>query len=186
MEAGDQTQQTVRLLSEQLRRFVDDRTLQENRRIIELLKSIEKRALDVRSDQPSGNFMEVDSAVAEVELPFERPLYMPKQKLRIREKAVLSDESDVDPFALFSQDMVDKVALRKHIRQALNADSHVTLRELVVARPLEHGLAELLAYMELTSSFRSVIDETIEDDIFWTTARGTTSKTTMARVIFSR
>ena len=188
MEAGDQTQQTVRLLSEQLRRFLDDRTLQENRRIVELLRSIEKRTIAIKSNLPDGDFMEVESAVAQIELPFERPLYSPKPKVRIREKAVVADEGEVDAIALFSQELVDKKELRKHVLRTLNSQPHVTLKELVLARPLEHGLEELLAYMESTSStaFRSTVDEGVQDEIFWVTARGTTSKTTMSRVIFSR
>jgi hypothetical protein len=190
MEAGDQTQQTVRLLSEQLRRFLDDRTLQENRRIVELLRSIEKRSIEIKANLPSGDFMEVESAVAQIELPFERPLYSPKEKVRIREKAIVADEGEVDAMALFDQELVDRKELKRHVHRMLTETSHVTLKELVLARPLEYGLAELLAYMELTntnsSAFRSMVDESVQDEIFWVTARGTTKKTTMSRVIFSR
>ncbi|WP_164139766.1 DUF3375 family protein, partial [Stenotrophomonas maltophilia] len=41
LEAGEHTQRTVAQLSQQLRRFLDDRAFQENRRILELLRSIE-------------------------------------------------------------------------------------------------------------------------------------------------
>ena len=43
IDASERTQRTVRLLSEQLRRFLDDQVWLENRRVFELLRSIETR-----------------------------------------------------------------------------------------------------------------------------------------------
>ena len=47
LEAGEHTQRTVAQLSQQLRRFLDDRAFLENRRILELLHGIESKALGV-------------------------------------------------------------------------------------------------------------------------------------------
>jgi Protein of unknown function (DUF3375) len=54
LEAGEHTQRTVALLSSQLRRFLDDTAWHEDRRIIELLHSIEANALALRDD-PAHN-----------------------------------------------------------------------------------------------------------------------------------
>ena len=48
IDASERTQATVRLLSEQLRRFLDDQVWLENRRVFDLLRSIEAKALRVR------------------------------------------------------------------------------------------------------------------------------------------
>src|SRR4029078_3356719 len=45
LEAGEHTQRTVAQLSQQLRRFLDDRAFLENRRILDLLHGIESKAL---------------------------------------------------------------------------------------------------------------------------------------------
>ena len=46
--------------------------------------------------------------------------------------------------------------------------TQVTLRELCETRPLEHGLAELVAYLQLAGdSFKSVIDEGVSELIVW-------------------
>ncbi len=77
-------------------------------------------------------------------------------------------EVDVDAAALFSQVVVDKAALARHIRRALQGAAQITLRELCERRPLEQGLAELVAYLELAGErFKSMIDETAEDSIAW-------------------
>lgn len=53
LEAGEHTQRTGALLSAQLRRFLDDAAWWENRRIMEILRSVEQRALALR-DGPSS------------------------------------------------------------------------------------------------------------------------------------
>ena len=50
LEAGEHTQRTVAQLSQQLRRFLDDRAFLENRRILDLLHGIETRALALRDE----------------------------------------------------------------------------------------------------------------------------------------
>ena len=56
LEAGEYTQRTVAKLSRQLRRFLDDQAWLENRRIMDILYSIENHALAVREAFPSGQF----------------------------------------------------------------------------------------------------------------------------------
>lgn len=61
----------------QLRRFLDDQAWLENRRIMDLLRGIEAKALAVREVQPAGEFMELDEASPSIDLPLERPLHSP-------------------------------------------------------------------------------------------------------------
>ena len=52
---------TVRQLSEQLRRFLDDQVWFENRRVIDILRSIEARALQLRETRNIQVTMELDA-----------------------------------------------------------------------------------------------------------------------------
>ncbi len=52
LEAGEHAQRTVAQLSLQLRRFLDDRAFVENRRILELLRGIENKALALAGALP--------------------------------------------------------------------------------------------------------------------------------------
>src|SRR5262249_35220236 len=52
LDACERTQATVRLLSDQLRRFLDDQAWVENRRVMELVRGIEARALALRDVRP--------------------------------------------------------------------------------------------------------------------------------------
>jgi flagellar motility protein MotE (MotC chaperone) len=191
LEAGEHTQRTVAQLSQQLRRFLDDRAWLENRRIIDILRGIESKALGVRATPPKDEFISIDSIRVDIELPMERPLYTPARKPHIADMVLDADEVDVDAAVLFSQVVVDKTELSRHIRRALQRTAQVTLRELCERRPLQHGLAELVAYLELANEgFKSTMDESAEDIIGWWSAdpdgRKKSKQARLPRVIFVR
>ncbi|MGH8807467.1 MAG: DUF3375 domain-containing protein [Noviherbaspirillum sp.] len=168
LEASEHTQRTVAQLSQQLRRFLDDQAWLENRRIMDILHGIEAKALALRDAQPAGDVMHVADTAAGIELPMERPLYTPPMKPRIADIALEAGDVQVDAAALFSQVVIDKAALSRHVRQALQQRSQISLSELCDARPLQEGLAELVAYLQLADdSFKAVVDEETSDLIVW-------------------
>ncbi len=191
LEAGEHTQRTVAQLSQQLRRFLDDQVWLENRRIMDILHGIEAKALAVRDEPPGGEMMQLSEAGADIELPMERPLYTPAQKPVIQDIELESGDVDLDAAVLYSQVVVDRMRLAGHIRQALQDRAQVTLRELIESHPLQQGLAELVAYLQLGSdAFKTVVDEGMQDVIVWQTARDeegpTARRARLQRVIFVR
>ena len=187
LEAGEHAQRTVALLSQQLRRFLDDQAYLENRRIMDILRGIEAGALAVRSAQPAGEFMTIADTAPAVELPMERPLHAPAIKLALDSAALVAGDEDLDAGALFAQFVVDKAALARHVRQSLQQRSQITLAELLALRPIEQGLAELVAYLSLAGEQGSaVIDESVEDRVSWQARDGRTKTARLPRVIFAR
>jgi hypothetical protein len=187
MEAGERTQRTVALLSKQLRRFLDDQVWLENRRIMEIIRSIEAKALALRDRMPEGKIMELAPAAADIELSMERPLFSPPLRLRIDDRTVAVADEAIAADALFQQWVVDKAALRVHIREALAEHDQIRLSELVAAYPLEQGLTELVAYLSLAAEDRNALfsDEEI-DRLTWTDRSGTIRDAETPRVIFSK
>jgi hypothetical protein len=168
LEAGEHTQRTVAQLSQQLRRFLDDQAWLENRRIMDILRGIESKALGVRTTPPGGELTTIDAIGADIVLPLERPLYTPALKSNIADRMLEAGEADMDAAALFSQVVVDKTELSRHIRRALQGSSQITLSKLCEQWPLRHGLAELVAYLELScEDFKCTIDEEATDSIVW-------------------
>lgn len=169
LKAGEHTQRTVARLSAQLRRFLDDQVWLENRRIMDILHGVEARALELRESPPRGDaFMHVASPVADVRLPMERRLHRPTVKPLIADVELDVGDEDVDASALFTQVLIDKPRLARHVRNALQSRSQVTLRELCELQPLQHGLAELVGYLELAGeTFRTTVDETVSEPVFW-------------------
>jgi len=184
LEAGEHTQRTVALLSTQLRRFLDDTAWLEDRRIVELLRSIEHSALAVRDDAPVGTVHSIDLPTAEITLPFERPLFTPKQKVAIADLVEATAGNEVGIDDLFAQEVVDIERLAEHIERTLDLQGQVTLGDLCRLQPLEHGLAEVVAYMQLGSErFTSTIDDSVTDTVTWS-ADGVERSATMPRVVF--
>src|ERR1700733_6598639 len=149
LDAAERTQTTVRQLSEQLRRFLDDQVWFENRRVIDILRGIESRALQLRE---SGNIpitMEIDTATPAIRLPMERPLYAPVRKPRLDSTGVkpAGPAEETDPAKLFEQVYVDPLPLCGGVRQALRRTPQIGLGELIAQAPLSHGLAELVTYL---------------------------------------
>ena len=187
LEAGEHAQRTVALLSQQLRRFLDDQAWLENRRIMDILRGIEAAALAVRKAPPTGQFMSIADLAAAIELPMERPLHAPSAKPSIADARIELGEEALDAGALFSQFVIDKAALARHLHQSLQRRSQVSLSELLDARPLRQGLAELVAYLQLAGEHAAtVVDEEVEDVVTWQAGDGHWKRARMPRVIFSR
>ena len=168
LEAGEHTQRTVAQLSQQLRRFLDDQAWLENRRIMDILHGIEAKVLALRESPPPGEMMSIADTAAHIEMPMERPLHTPAIKPLIADIELASGDAEVDAAALYSQIVIDKGALARHIRHALQDRSQVTLCELCEMQPLQHGLAELVAYLQLAGdTFKSVVDEAAIETIVW-------------------
>lgn len=141
--------------------------------------------------QPAGEVMSIAAAAADIELPMERPLHTPTLKPKIADIALADGADDIDAAALFSQVVIDKAQLARHIRHALQDKSQITLAELCRSRPLQHGLAELVAYLQLGGdSFKTTVDEGAEDLIVWQTqaedGREFSRQARLPRVIFVR
>ena len=187
LEAGEHTQRTVAQLSQQLRRFLDDQAYLENRRIMDLLHGIEAHAVALRETMPTGVFMAIDEAAADIELPMERPLYRPSLRPRIDSVELQAGEADFDPEALFEQVVIDRAELARHLRQSLQTRSQITLAELLATQPLRHGLAELVAWLQLAGErSNTVFDEACEEPVRWQTAGGERKQAALPRVIFLR
>lgn len=199
LEAGEHTQRTVAQLSQQLRRFLDDRAFLESRRILDLLHGIESKALALREAAPSGTMMHIDAMGANIELPLERPLFTPSVKPLLTGLELVTGEGDIDTARLFDQVVVDKARLKSTVLSALRRQPQITLRELLDDEPLHQGLAELVAYLELAHAgdgsavldgLRAVVDDTVQEPIRWEarSAAGdaVVREARLPRVIFTR
>jgi flagellar motility protein MotE (MotC chaperone) len=176
MEAGEHTQRTVAALSQQLRRFLDDQAWLENRRIMDILHGIESKALALRDAPVPGHMMEMAQPSADIALAMERPLFTPTVQPVIADLVLQAGDEDIDPAKLFDQ---------------VQDRAQITLGELVASQPLQQGLAELVAYLQLGSaSFSTVVDEDRPEPIHWhtlaTDGQTITRSARLPRVIFMR
>jgi hypothetical protein len=187
LQAGEVAQRTVARLSQQLRRYLDDQAILENRRILQIIRQIEQHAIAMRDAFPAGPPADLDETAPVLNLPFERPLYSPPFKPAIEDAHVVLGSEDISAAALFEQVYVDKGRLAGNVRRALQTHDQTTLAEIIAAHPLERGLAELVAYLSLAADDRqAMIDDAHAETIAWTDATGTVRQATLPQVIFTR
>ncbi len=147
-EAAERAQRTVRQISEQLRRFLDDQVWLENRRVLDLVRAVESAAIEVRSEPPSFG-LEVDEPGIEIALPFERPLYQPPPAAGV-ESTIPAATEEVDTELLFAQTYVDQARLIGNINAVLPPRSIALLSDIVTLYPIEQGAAEIVSYLALS------------------------------------
>lgn len=187
LDAGEKVHGTVAQLVEQLRRFVDDQAHLENRRILDLIKEIETHAIKLKSQLPQASaFAAIDDLAPEFALPMCRALFSPQRNPVLDLGVVEEGGAELDLAALFSQTHVDEQLLRDRIRESLRGRSQITLAEIAIAHPPEHGLAEIVAYLKIAASDAAVVDESVTEMLL-IPPRGATpeKRIRMPRVIFA-
>lgn len=185
IDASERTQATVRQLSEQLRRFLDDQVWLENRRVVDLVRGIEAKALQARGGG-AGITMEIDDTKVEMVLPTERPLHSRSTRPPLDSTQVHAGNGDFDSSALLDQVHVDREALLQVVLGALRRQSQVALEDVVAAHPLRHGLAELVGYLALHEPGLDIVfDEDGRAQVTWSSPDGERAAD-LPRVTFAR
>jgi hypothetical protein len=187
LEAGEVTQRTVARLSEQLRRYLDDQAWLENRRIMQLMRDIEQKALALRGEiDERAAFMELDEPSPAITLPMDRTLFSPPLKPKITQQ-ILGDEGEaINADALFEQVYVDQLRLMSNVRRALQSRKQVSLAALAADYPIEQGLAELATYLKLaTRDLHAAIDDERTEIVAWTDERGRRRQATLPLIIYT-
>ncbi|WP_263459081.1 DUF3375 family protein [Bathymodiolus platifrons methanotrophic gill symbiont] len=89
---------------------------------------------------------------------------------------------------MYTQHYVDTEILQARINKALQNQRQITLFEICQEHPLEKGLSELIAYMNLAckDNANALIDSDKEVEIAWVSAKGIDKSVKMPSVIFTR
>ncbi|TVQ41905.1 MAG: DUF3375 family protein, partial [Wenzhouxiangella sp.] len=167
--------------------FLDDQAWLENRRIMELIRGLERKAVAVRDNPPQQLGMGLEMPIPELNLVMDRPLFSPPLRPDIHADALLADDQAIDTEALFDQVHVDRQALEAGIRRALQDRDQISLAELLEIEPLEQGLAELVTYLAIAAEHdAALIDDRSAQTIAWTQADGRRRQARVPLVVFTR
>jgi len=139
-------------LIEQLRRFIDDRVWMENKKILELCKSIEKGVLQIKANPPkTRSFTQLEDTKVSINSVFDKSLYSVKQKTEFTSE-LRSDVVDVDLEDFYDIFFVDEEELHKHINYFLQTQPQCTLQEIIQKFPIKKGISELVAYLSIAKN----------------------------------
>ncbi len=187
IDAGERVNATCAQLVEQLRKFLDDQTWLENKRIMEIIRQIEKKAVQIRATPlPLSGFVHVDHVKPEVGLPMARGLFVPPKRISVDDRVEMG-EGDFDAHVLYEQEYVDEKALRQRIHRALRGRSQVTLFQICERYPVDKGLTEILGYLHIAcKDGNAVVDTDTQTPIIYRDTGGRQRKAVMPEVIFVR
>jgi hypothetical protein len=187
LPGGEAVMATLRRLSEQYRRFVDDRMASENRRVVELCRSIEHHAMRLAVDGGAAPGVTIDALSPTFGLPTERPLHVERKQHALRSDGIGNSDPDIATDVLFTRFSVDTREISERVRAAVRRRGQVTLTDLLTEHPLEHGLEEVVAYAATSSDDVAVLfDETHPEQIEVTSASGRQRVVTTPQVTFVR
>lgn len=187
VNAGAHVQETVAALSQQLRRYVDENFLEEERRINQIVREIEGKAVVFRNNPPGEWEITIDGVAPEISFPLDRPLFTPPHRPEIKDDVISAGDEDVSAEALFSQVYVDKEKLKDRIGYLLQAQDRITLSRIIEHYPLELGLSELVTYLVIASeSPRTVFYPEDVEEVAWSDETGKRRIAKLAKVIFQR
>lgn len=167
LDAGQKVYQTNAQLVEQLRKYLADQAWLENKRILDIVRNIEKSSLALKAQTEDNatpslprDFFAIDQAKVDVRLVMEQKLFSPKRKIKLTQNKIEEIEADIDVSILYEQQWVDEAQLEQNIRRLLQTRQQVSLSDVLQAHPLTQGLAELIAYLNIaTKRKHTVIDE---------------------------
>jgi hypothetical protein len=151
VEAGDKVNRTNDGLLEQLRKFVEQKSLLESKRILNSLDKIEALLLEVKDE------IDIDAPLLKVDglfkpsLMMERPLFKPPIKIIFQDIEILEGKSDAETDALYAQFFIDIEALKENIKSLLRHKSQVSLEDIFSHYKSSKGVAEVLGYMQIAA-----------------------------------
>ncbi len=186
LDAAERTQSTVRQLSDQLRRFLDDQVWLENRRVMEILRGIEASALAIRDTQGRAPGASIPAAEIDVVLPTERPLYRPRRRLTLDSDGIGEATERADPSALYEQVYLDPARLAAAVADGLARRPVAALPDILRDHPLQQGLAELVGYLALRDGVDTVVDDERRDEVAWIGDDDVARAATLPHVVYTR
>ena len=151
VEAGDKVNRTNDGLLEQLRKFVEQKSLLESKRIMNSLEWIEAHLLEVKDSLDiSFPLLEIDG-LFKPSFVMERPLFKPPVKVIFQDIDIKEGESNAETEALYEQFFIDIELLKENIRLLLRNKPEVSLEELLRHYKPTKGVAEVLGYLQIAS-----------------------------------
>lgn len=193
LDAGERVNQSNQRLAEHLRRVVDTHNVIESRRVQTLAQEIkytvsqlEDAILPLMSTRRDFHQIEGDPTV---DLPLERPLFDPPQRVTTIERpSPAPDSFDIDTLiALYDTFHIDNGILRENIERLLMSRYEVSLAELITSYPVRQGVAEVIAYLQIAArDVRHSIDRTARDRILIHTPDGEQRQFDVPRIVYRR
>ena len=149
---GQKVNDSFHALARKLEKIVSEKNLRDRRRSLALIQDLRRLAFEVMDAPPDeAVFLEIDGRAEYLSSEPELRLAERESGIVARQLAVAQQE-EADFELLVNTRVVDKAVLLANIDQLLRGRPQVSLRQVVDAYALQHGLAELLTYGSIAAT----------------------------------
>jgi hypothetical protein len=188
IEAGDKVNRTNDSLIEQLRKFVEQKSLSESKRILRSIEEIEAILVEHRNNK---DLAELTFDIDDIFRPhffMGRSLFSPPIKIKFDTSAYEEGMGDYSDSSLFEQFNIDQEQLKRNISEVLKYQNPVTLKEVLSYFEITKGVAEVVAYYHIASKeekyfINNEVDEELQINAV---DNGRSYKMNVPQIIFNR
>jgi len=186
LQSSDKISKVSSKLIEQLRRFLDDRVWEENRRVLALCKSIQKHAIDIKDNMPSSRtFAETDGNTVKIDMVFAKSLYRLKTKTLFT-KELIEEKIEIDLDSFYTQFYVDEAILKRNISEILLYQPQCSISDIVNKFGIKKGIAELVGYISIAKNSESAMVNETSQTIEILDSDGLKKSVKLPKIIFIR
>lgn len=186
LDAGRAVYKTTNRLADQLRRYIDDRVHLENKRIMEIIRDIEQKALTIKDNPPQDFCFEIDETAPDIDLTMARTLHKANPPEDFSGVVIEEGAIDIDVSALFTREDIDYGELNDRVTRLLRDHDQVTLPEVLGRFPVTKGVGEIIAYFEVGHDSEKIVVNEDRKDVLNISIDGRETKLKVPRLIFTR
>ena len=155
LDSGKKVNRATDKMADQIRKALSDKSLQENKRVKDIISEIKSLALANQSALGSKEEFFHVSSFPEIYLPLERPLWEKRDKSLQIDSDLQNANDEISPEImdlLLRQNSINLDELLANIDSLLKYKPSVELKEVIESYPLKKGLEELVTYIWLASN----------------------------------
>lgn len=186
LDAGRAVYKTTNRLADQLRRYIDDRVHLENKRIMEIIRDVEQKALVLKENPPKDFCFKIDEVAPAIDLTMARTLHKANLPEDFSGVVIEDGAIDIDVSAMFAREDIDYGELNDRVTRLLRDHDQITLTEVINRYPVTKGVGEIIAYFEVGHDSEKVVVSDDKKDVLNIFIDGRDTQLRVPRLIFTR
>jgi hypothetical protein len=191
LQVGKKVLQSKLRLSEELRKLLHQKSLQENKQVTCEINEIKKCFLENKElfvGLADKEFLHIEF-LPEIFLPMERPLWNLSEELIFDQDRLQYGENDKTLKEAQLEELrrsfyLNPEELKKKIIDLMKNRDEITLKEVLASYPIEKGISEVIGYLDIAESNQANSIDTLKTDQFIFKTHGGSGKMAVPQIVF--
>jgi hypothetical protein len=193
LQVGKKVLQSKLRLSEELRKLLHQKALQENRQVVQEINEIKKYFIENKDfflNFTNKEFLTLEF-LPEINLPMERPLWDQSSEIDFADVRLEYGQND----EIMTRSQLEELKtsfylnpdeLKKRILNSMQArdSNEVSLKEVISKYPIEKGISEFICYLDIAQSNQVHLIDQVQTDFFVFSAPAGKGSIVVPQVVF--